>query len=135
MKAILDAGPLIALWGRADQRPDKHHEWAVKIFAHYSGPFFTSETVLGEVGFMTGCAADILKGVAKRHFIVGTDFEHDFAAMSRVLAHFDHCDLADSSVVVLSEKLPNLDVITTDRRHFLTYRRMDRSALPVVFPD
>src|SRR5438128_1543243 len=55
--------------------------------------------------------------------------------MSRVLKNFEHCDLADSSVVVLSEKFPDLDVLTTDRRHFLTYRRADRSALPLLLPD
>ncbi|MDQ6630487.1 MAG: hypothetical protein M3Y82_01875 [Verrucomicrobiota bacterium] len=135
MKAILDAGPLIALWGRMEKGEDKYQKWASDIFNRYSGPFFTSEAVLCEVGFMTGRNDDILTAIEKKHFIVATSFERDFAAMSRVLNGFIHCDLADSSVVVLSEKLPLLDVLTIDRRHFLTYRRADKSALPLVLPD
>ncbi|MEO6182122.1 MAG: PIN domain-containing protein [Verrucomicrobiota bacterium] len=135
MKAILDAGPLIALWGRTDDRRDEHHSWATKIFSSYGGPFFTSEAVLCEVGFMTGRAEEILEAVSKGHFIIGVSLEHDAAAMARVLKKFKHCDLADSSIVALSEKLPDLDVMTTDRRHFVTYRRADKSALPLVLPE
>jgi predicted nucleic acid-binding protein len=134
MKAILDAGPLIALWGRGDRHPDRHREWAREIFRQYDGPFFTSESVLCEVGFMTGMADQILEGVAKRHFVIGINPEADAAAMARVLRVFKHCDLADSSVVVLSEKLPKLDVLTTDRRHFAAYRRADKTALPLILP-
>ena len=36
MKAILDAGPLIAAWNR----DDRHHAWAQKIFTEFSGPLF-----------------------------------------------------------------------------------------------
>ena len=135
MKAILDAGPLIALWGRADHRRDEHHSWATEIFNNYGGPFFTSEAVLCEVGFMTGRPEEILEAISKGHFIIGVSLEHDAAAMARVVKKFEQCDLADSSIVALSEKLPDLDVLTTDRRHFVTYRRADRSALPLVLPE
>src|SRR5713101_7214309 len=134
MKAILDAGPLIALWGRVDNHKDEHQHWARSIFAHYTGPFFTSEAVLCEVGFMTGRPIEVVEGVAKGHLVIGVSVEHDGPAMARVLKKFDHCDLADSSIVALSEKLPALDVLTTDRRHFVTYRRSDKSPLPLVLP-
>src|SRR6266478_5573888 len=106
MRAILDAGPLIALWGRVDKRRDEHQEWAGKLFGYYTGPFFTTEALLCEVGFMTGRANEIVEGVAKGHFVIGVSLEHDAAAMARVLKQFPHCDLADSSIVALSEKLP-----------------------------
>src|SRR6476620_10467001 len=98
MKAILDAGPMIALWGRGDGHKEKHQEWARGAFRQYRGPFLTTEAVLCEIGFMTGRAEEILEGVARRHFIIGLSFEQDAAAMARVLRDFQHCDLADSSI-------------------------------------
>jgi predicted nucleic acid-binding protein len=135
MKAILDAGPLIALWGRVDKQRDQHQDWARTIFAHYTGPFYTSEAVLCEVGFMTGRPGRVIEGVAKGHLVIGISLAQDAAAMARVVNNFNHCDLADSSIVALSEKLPALDVLTTDRRHFVTYRRSDKSPLPLVLPS
>lgn len=106
-----------------------------KFSAAMAAPFFTSEAVLCEVGFMTGRAAEILEAVSKGHFIIGVGLEHDSIAMARILNKFAHCDRADSSIVALSEKLPDLDVITIDRRHFVTHRRADKSALPLVLPE
>jgi predicted nucleic acid-binding protein len=51
-----------------------------------------------------------------------------------VLFAYADSDIADASVVALSEKAQNLPVLTTDKRHFSTYRRADKSALPVVTP-
>lgn len=50
MKAILDAGPLVAAWN-AD---DEHHDWAQALFKKYGGPFYTTEPVLTEVAHLTG---------------------------------------------------------------------------------
>jgi hypothetical protein len=34
----------------------------------------------------------------------------------------------------LSERRPSVHVLTTDKRHFVKYRRADRSALPLEYP-
>src|SRR5438067_934182 len=106
MKAILDAGPLIALWGRFDKQTEEHQDWARSLFAHYTGPFFTSEAVMCEVGFMTGRPGQVIEGVTKGHLVIGISLADDAAAMARIVKKFNHCDLADSSIVALSEKLP-----------------------------
>jgi len=131
MKAILDAGPLIAAWDKSD----KHHQWAKTTLKQYSGPYLTTELVLCEVAHMTGKDAAILEGVRTGRFLIGVSLKADAAAMQRVLFAYGHSDLADASIVVLSEKEPHLPVLTTDKRHFSTYRRADKTALPMVAPQ
>jgi len=131
MKAILDAGPLIAAWDKSDA----YHHWAQTTLKKYSGPYLTTELVLCEVAHMTGKDAAILEGVRTGRFLIGVSLKADAAAMQRVLFAYGHSDLADASIVVLSEKEPHLPVLTTDKRHFSTYRRADKTALPMVAPQ
>ena len=131
MKAILDAGPLIAAWDKSD----KHHHWAKTTLTKYSGPYLTTELVLCEVAHMTGKDAAILEGVRTGRLLIGVSLKTDAAAMQRVLFAYGHSDLADASIVVLSEQEPHLPVLTTDKRHFSTYRRADKTALPMVAPQ
>ena len=56
------------------------------------------------------------------------------AEIERCLQKFNHCDLADASVIITSELNPKLKVISTDKRHFITYRRADGSSLPLELP-
>jgi predicted nucleic acid-binding protein len=130
MKAIIDAGPLIAAWNQDDQ----HHAWAEKVLTEFSGPYFTTEPVLTEVAHMTGLPDLILEGVASGKFIVAVSLLEDGAAMLRLVNHYPDCGLADASLIALSEKRPTLSVLTTDKRHFQKYRRADKSPVPVVTP-
>lgn len=130
MKAILDAGPLIASWN-AD---DHNHTWAENLFKEYQGPFFTTECVLAEVAHMTGQDALVVEGVGTGRFIVSGSLLEDAAAIERMLANYSQCDLGDASIVAVSERKKTVPVLTTDRRHFSTYRRADKSAVPFVAP-
>lgn len=130
MKAILDAGPLIASWN-AD---DKHHSWADNIFKEYQGPFFTTESVLTEVAHMTGQDALVIEGVRTGRFIISGSLLADATAIERMLSDYSQCDLGDASIVAVSERKKTAPVLTTDRRHFATYRRADKSAVPFVAP-
>ncbi len=130
MKAILDAGPLIAAWNADDQ----HHRWAIDLFKRFSGPFYTSEAVLCEVAHMTGRDASIMEGVQSGRLIVGCTITEDANAIQRVLESYDFADMADSSIVAISEKWPRLPILTTDNRHFKSYRREDKSAPPLETP-
>ena len=130
MNAILDAGPLIAAWDKTD----KDHVWAVSILAKYPGPYLTSELVLAEVAHMTGKDVEIMDGVRAAMFVFDGSLREDAAAIQRVLFAYDTSDIADASLVVLSEKQKRLPVLTTDKKHFYSYRRVDRSALPLETP-
>jgi predicted nucleic acid-binding protein len=129
MIAILDAGPLVSLFNQ-----DAHHAWAVEVFHRYRGPFYTTELVLCEIAHLTDRDAELADWVKCGKLLSGgTVWEHA-EQIARCLTLFPHCDLADASLIVASELHPRLDVLTTDARHFLTYRRADGSALPVVVP-
>jgi hypothetical protein len=43
-------------------------------------------------------------------------------------------DLADASIVVLSERHPRSQVLTVDRKDFSIYRRNDRQGIDFVAP-
>ena len=130
MKAILDAGPLIAAWDKTDE----HHQWANALLKQYPGPYLTTEFVLSEVAHMTGKDAEIIEGVRTGRFVFLGNLKEDAPAIQRVLFAYSQSDIADASLVVLSEKEIKLPVLTTDKRHFQSYRRADKSALPIVTP-
>jgi predicted nucleic acid-binding protein len=134
MNAILDAGPLVSLWGRADREKVEHREWAKKLFATYAGPFYTTELVLSEVAHLTGRDVEISELVSAGYFLPGCQLWEDAPLIERCVRNYPHCDLADASLIAASEHRPKLKILTTDRRHFLTYRRNDGSPLPLVLP-
>ncbi len=129
MTAILDAGPLISLWNGDDQA-----SWAEEIFGHYQGPFYTTEFVLAEIAYMTGRQADLAEMLRRGKLLAGATAWQDAHAIERCVRAFAHCDLADASIIVASEKFPQLPVLTCDVRHFATYRRIDGTPLPIVIP-
>ena len=130
MKAILDAGPLIALW----DKEDRHHAWALELFQKYQGPYFTTESVLTEVAHMTGKAAQIISAIRAGRFLFEGSLHEDAAAIERVLLAYKQADLADASIVALSERKTKLPVLTTDRNDFAFYRRADKTAIQIIAP-
>ena len=130
MRAILDAGPLIAAWNVSDE----HHAWAKLLFQRYHGPFHTTELVLSEVAHLTGRNAEVLAGIRTGKLVISARLPEDGDAMRRVLDGYPEADLADASVVAISEKLPRLKILTTDARHFAAYRRRDKSAPELELP-
>jgi predicted nucleic acid-binding protein len=131
VRAILDSGPLIALW-----RPrEEHKRWAEQLFRRFTGPFYVSELVLSEVSHLTGRDRDILAGLKAARFILGADIVEDLPSLERCCSKYPHCDLADASVIAMSERRPTLQVLTLDRKHFVAYRRADGSPLPLTMPE
>lgn len=130
MRAILDSGLLVALW----RKQDEHKEWAIDLLRKFTGPFYVTELVLAEVSHMTGRERDIIAGLKNGRFILGADLVEDLETIDRCCSTYSQCDLADASIVAASERFPRLQVLTTDRKHFRTYRRGDGSPLPLVIP-
>jgi predicted nucleic acid-binding protein len=130
MRAILDSGPLIAAWNVEDE----HHSWAVDLFNTYAGPFYSSEPVLVEVAHLTGKDREIVQGLRARKLLLSPGMLQQMEEIEYCLTKWPHCDLADATVIALSEAYRRLDVLSTDRRHFSTYRRRDGSAVPLVLP-
>ena len=131
MRAVLDSGPLVALW-----RPrEKHQKWAEGVFRRFTGPFYVTELILAEVAHLTGRDREIVAAFKAGRFILGADIVEDLSCIERCCAKYSQCDLADASIIAASERFPRLQVITVDRKHFGMYRRSDGSALPLTMPE
>ena len=131
MRAILDSGPLISLWN-AEQ---DHMAWVERVFKRFAGPYYVTEPVLTEVAHLTGRDKLIVDALKSGKFLVPEGLLDQLDDISRSLQRFPHCDLADASVIALSERYRRLSVLSLDRRHFITYRRADGSAVPLVLPE
>jgi uncharacterized protein len=131
MRAILDSGPLIALWNtEADHLP-----WVEEVFKRFAGPYYVTEPVLTEVAQLTGRHKLIVEALKSGRFLVPEGLLDQLDDIDRSLQRFPRCDLADASVIALSERYRRVSVLSIDRRHFITYRRADGSPLPLVLPD
>ncbi len=131
MRAILDSGPVIALW---NAEPD-HLAWIEEIFERFAGPYYVTEPVLTEIAHLTGRDKLIVEALKSGRFLVPEGLPDQLDDIERSLERFPHCDLADASVIALSERYRRVSVLSLDRRHFTTYRRRDGSAVPAVLPS
>lgn len=120
--ALVDAGPLIALFDPAD----KLHEDMETFFSTFVGSAHTTWPVVTEV-------CHFLNVRQQRAFLAwlrlgGASLaEIEDEALSRFEAMLDKyadrpMDLADASLVWLGEKLRITDIITIDRSDFSIYR-------------
>lgn len=121
MRAILDSGPLIALW---NSEPG-HLVWLEEVFKRFAGPYYVTEPVLTEVAHVTGRDKLIVAALKTGKFLVPEGILDQLEDVERALKRFPHCDLADASVIALSERYRRVSVLSLDRRHFMTYRRAD----------
>lgn len=131
MRAILDSGPLIALW---NAEPD-HQAWVEEAFKRFAGPYYVTEPVLTEVAHLTGRDRLIVEALKSGKFLVPEGLQDQLEDIDRCLQKFPHCDLADATVIALSERYRRVSVLSLDRRHFITYRRADGTPVPLVLPD
>jgi predicted nucleic acid-binding protein len=131
---ICDTGPLVAYLNRNDP----YHSWAVSLMKQVRSPMLTTEPVLTEVAyFLRADRMDIdpLFQLLERDAI---RLEFQVAAhwprLRTLMARYDHMDLADASIVVMSERHRHCQVLTVDRRDFSIYRRNDRRVIDFIAP-
>ena len=134
MITICDTGPLLAYLNRNDP----HHRWAVALMKQVRAPMLVCEAVLTEVVYFLredGLALDPLfqlldRGAMRLAFDISSHWPRIWTLMSR----YRQMDLADASVVVMSELHAESQVLTIDRRDFSVYRRNDRQVIDFVSP-
>jgi len=134
MTAICDTGPLVAYLNRHDP----YHKWAVEIMKQVRPPMLTCEAVLTEaVYFLREDDLDVdplfqmlERGAIRLQFDVSTHWPR----IRTLMARYAQMDLADASVVVMSELHARSEVFTVDRRDFSIYRRNDRQMIDFVAP-
>lgn len=134
MTAICDTGPLVAYLNRHDP----YHKWAVEIMKQVRPPMLTCEPVLTEAVYFLredGLQVDPLFQLLERGALrVEFDVATHWPRMRTLMARYRQMDLADASIVVMSELHARSEVFTIDHRDFSVYRRNDRQIIDFVAP-
>ena len=134
-RTLVDAGPLIAFF-RSD---DDDHNWAVETFASVRSPLFTTEPVIAEVSYFLMSAGKsarpllekIEAGILEIPFQL---WEHAEALAKLMDKYEGRMDLADATLVRLSELSDDCQVMTLDYKDFSVYRRHGRQVIPLLAP-
>jgi uncharacterized protein len=131
---MCDTGPLVAYLNRNDP----YHSWAVALMKQVRSPMLTTEPVLTEVAyFLRADQVDVdpLFQLLERNAVrVDLQVAAHWPRLRTLMARYDQMDLADASIVVLSERHVRCQVLTVDRKDFSIYRRNDRQVIDFVAP-
>ena len=119
-------------------RHDPYHAWAVAVMKQLRPPMLTCEPVLTEaVYFLREDGLDIEplfrlmeRGALQVQFEISTHWPR----IRTLMARYRQMDLADASIVAMSEVHARSEVITIDRKDFSVYRRNDRQTIDFVAP-
>ena len=132
--ALVDAGPLIALF----DRDDKHHQRTREVLARAKATLVTTWPVVTETWHMLDFSAAaqldflewVYRGGARLHLQNDVDLERIIGLTRRYADR--PMDLADASLVLASEQLGLLQVISLDR-DFDIYRSAGRKRFENLF--
>jgi len=134
-KIIVDAGPLIAFF----QTVDEHHQWAVETFKSIRPPLFTTEPAVTEASYFlvaAGLSAHrLLDWIESGDLKIPFQLSEHAAAVTVLMEKYgNRMDLADATLVRLSELFDDCRVLTVDRQDFSVYRRHGRQVIPLLTP-
>jgi len=130
---LIDAGPMIALF---DKR-DKFHDSVVDFLANNNDRLISSWPVIAEVCYMLSFSVnaqlDFLKWCARGAIKIEDIQKHELERIIFLTEKYSNVpmDLADSTMVVLSERLHISEILTIDSDYYI-YRNMKKEMLKNV---
>lgn len=134
---LIDTGPIVAFLSRRD----RHHDWAVEMFAAHAPPLLTCEAVLSEAAFLLngfpGGGARVAelaeRGVLSPTFRLGDEI----GAVKTLMKRYQdvRIDLADACLIRMSELHADCILLTLDSEFRDVYRRRGRHAIPTAMPS
>jgi len=133
-RAIIDSGPLIALF----DRDDTLHEPVKDFLRKYVGTLHTSIAVITEVthllDFSVRTQLDCLEWIRSGAVAIETIDRNDLANICRMTAKYADLpmDFADATLVQIAEREKISNVVSIDR-DFYIYRKNNRSCLESLF--
>ena len=134
MITICDTGPLVAYLNRNDP----YHSWAVAVMKQVRPPALTCESVLTETAyFLREDRVDVdplFRLIEREAILVDFDLSVHWPRVRALMKRWERMDLADASLVVMSELHAKCQVITVDRTDFSLYRRNDRQIIDFIAP-
>jgi uncharacterized protein len=132
--SICDTGPLFAYLNRNDP----YHAWAVALMKQVRAPMLVSEPVFTETVYFLredGLAVDPLFQLLEREAVrVEFNLFAHWPRMRTLMTRYEQMDLADASIVVMTELHNRSQVLTIDRKDFSVYRRNDRQVIDFIAP-
>ena len=131
MRAIADTGLIVAIWSKTPARRKWARDWLTKVEL----PLLTAPATLQEAGWLLNNHVYPLRMVLDRDLELALDMQAEANVLHGLISKYaDRMDLADASIVRLSELHPRAKVLTVDRTDFKIYRRFGSEAIPCDFP-
>lgn len=133
--AIVDTGPLVALFDRAE----RHHRWIAERFEELDAPLLICEPVLAEAMYLLArypkTRGAVLELIQIGALSVAFRVEEHVDALRRLLQKYKDkpMSLADACIVRMAEVHDRHAVLTLDS-DFLVYRKHGRAALTLIHP-
>jgi predicted nucleic acid-binding protein len=133
--AIVDTGPLVALFDRAE----RHHGWVAQRIEELEAPLLTCEPVLAETMYLLARypkAQDVvLELVHNGALRIAFQIDEHIGALRILLQKYEDIpmSLADACLVRMAEIHDRHAVLTLDS-DFFAYRKHGRAPLPVIHP-
>jgi uncharacterized protein len=135
MRAIVDTGPLVAFFDRAE----RHHRWVAERVQELEAPLLVCEPVLTEAIYLLARysrAQDALFELLQNGALsVGFRIEEHLGALRKLLQKYRDTpmSLADACVVRMAEIHERHSVLTLDS-DFAVYRKHGRVPLTLIQP-
>ena len=131
---LIDAGPLIALFNNND----KYHEKIKEFIKNYKGLLTTSWPVITEVchmlDFNVNAQIDFLKWIKLGGLKVEDIETEEIDKIIKLSEKYSDIpmDLADATLIIISERLGIKEIITIDSDYYI-YRTTEREMLINIF--
>ncbi|WP_041401214.1 type II toxin-antitoxin system VapC family toxin [Salinispira pacifica] len=131
---LIDAGPLIALFNKND----KYYQSIFDFLKNYKGRLISTWPVITEVSHMLSfnvqAQIDFLRWIRLGGIIIE---EIKYEGLDRIISLSEKysdipMDLADASLVFISEKLNIKEIITIDNDYYI-YRTIDKEKIRNIF--
>ncbi len=128
--SLIDAGPLIALF----DNDDKYHNNVLNFIKDYKGKLFTSWPVITEVSyflnFNVNVQIDFYKWIQKNAVQIINLTNDNIQRIIELTEKYSDLpmDLADGSLLLISEMLTIKNIITIDSEYYV-YRTRDKKML------
>ena len=133
--AIVDTGPLVAFFDRAE----RHHPWVVARFAELDAPLLVCEPVLAEALYLLAPypkAQDAVLELTQNGALrVAFRLDEHVGALRHLLRKYRDTpmSLADACIVRMAEVHDRHAVLTLDS-DFLVFRKHGRASLALIHP-
>ena len=132
---LVDAGPLVAYLNKSDQ----WHVWANAAMRYLGETVITTDAAFTEVCYLLRkqrtVMDELLRHAADGFIRVHSILPTHLARLHELMSKYDFMDLADATLVVLSEQYPKAKLITLDKKDFTIYRRHDGHPVPCIMPE